>query len=207
MKKQAKKQVRFYLLRHGRNLKELGATLPAPEIARAEKVGQSIEDNFTKVVYSPLARAIQTAFAVIKGQGLTPTLLPAIPAFGNQAMFDDLTKPSQFHAIASVKGNYLTLYDVHPAEKVDGVRGDMVTEFDKLFHQCENHDVVLASIHSPSVEMIVDGLLRRQGGQSPESLFLVSELEAVVIDAFQPAPDAGITIHVIGEKIIPPTAR
>lgn len=197
------KKVRFYLLRHGKNEKGLEATLPASELHRVSLVGSSIADDFTKVTYSPLARAIQTAFGVILGNCSDPALLEAVPAFGNQALFTEMTAPPGFREIASAKGNYMALYDVHDKAKVEDWRFDTVNAFYGVFQQCVDDDVVLVVAHSPTIEMMVDGLLRRQSQQSPDGLLTLSELDSVVIEATQEVDGGFISVHVIGKNALP----
>jgi hypothetical protein len=197
------KKVTFRLLRHAKDEKSLEATLPAEELKRAGAVGARETRDYTKVGYSPLARAIQTALAAVLENFGVPEMLEAEPAFGTLAMLAEMVAPSQFQAIASVKGNYQALYDVHDRAKVYAWRDAMVAAFDKLFVRCVNSDFVLLSIHSPSVEMTIDGLMQRQDEPTPPECLTMAELDSVLVEATQEADGAPINVKIIEKTPAP----
>jgi|GEM_PF-3212785 len=208
------KNVHFILLRHAKNVKELGSTLPQPELVRAQEAGakvcrESDVSDITKVSYSPLPRAIQTAFAFVQGfeAVVLPELLPAMPEFGSDTLFAEMTAPANFREVAKVKGNYKALYDCHPAEKVAAWQGDMIAGFDKLFNEADDGDVVLLTIHSPSVEMTLDGLMQRQGNKLDEQYLKIAELDAVEVEAKQEEDGSQITINIIRMISAPPVEQ
>ena len=202
------KQVKFVLVRHGKNVAKLGKTLEGAEIGRAYKAGDNLYSagitEVDMVTYSPLPRAIQTAFALVAGMEVDcPQLLEAMPALGNDELFAEMTAPSQFRTLASVKGNYMALYDVHSGEKVNGWINQFVDAFDALFAAAVAAEAktVMVVIHSPVIEMMLDGVYTRQEEILLEDMLAMSELDAVVFDATQDGE--GAIIKASGTHKIP----
>ena len=201
------KQIKVVLVRHGKNVAGLGKTLDKSEIARARKAGDNLYsegiDEVHLITYSPLPRAIQTAFAVVAGMEVDcPEMLEAMPALGNDELFTEMTAPSQFRVLAAAKGNYMALYDVHTGEKVAGWVTQFVNAFDALFAASSDGQTLMIVIHSPVIEMIMHGLFTRQENELPEELLIMAELDSVVFDAQQ--EDEGFVKAVNPKKISAP---
>jgi broad specificity phosphatase PhoE len=204
------KIVDFVILRHGKADKNLGSTLSAQELQRAYKAGSQLDVYSINLVgYSILARAIQTVLAIVTGFIGAVTrlrLAEAIPAFGSDSLFAEMTAPSNFREVAANKGNFKALYDVHPIEKIIAWQTAMVAGFDTLFGLARDHETVLLGIHSPSVEMLLDGLMKRQGDGIEEELTKFAELDAVVVRAIQESEGNMIDVEIL-RKINAPALK
>lgn len=202
------KKVTMLLTRHGKNLPELGKTLSAEEIDRAQDAGGNIYDqghvSIGTVFYSPLPRAIQTAFAVIMGHnsGL-PCLMPAVLAFGTEELFAKLTAPSQFRPLASVKGNYMALFDVHDMDVLKPWFDELVVAVEQVFVEAEDGSTALIVAHSPSIEAALNAILKRQGSNLSVEYLTLNELDTVVVTASQEAEESPMIIEVIGKIAAP----
>ncbi len=181
------KMRKFIFVRHGKPLEELEKTLPKSELVRAEAVGTRLYElsnqDIDQVVYSPLPRAIQTAFGVVMGHGCTPELLPAIPAFGNERLFAEMSAKEGFRERGAVEGYFAVLNALHGTFKFEKWVTGFVEVFDELFDSVPDKTTTLVVVHSPVIECLLYGLFRRQGRDLPDEFLKMGELDAVSFGA------------------------
>lgn len=165
-------------------------TLGPKGLELAKRVGSYMyreDDEFNpEVVFTgPLVRTVQTAYAFMQGLSEQcncpiPVLLEAIPEFGNDGLFVDMVKPSEFRTLAAKMGNYRALLACHNGDVV-GLWVDIATDaVKKMFTAMNEVQTAAAFGHSPMIELALAGILGSK--ELPEEYLVLKEMEGVLLE-------------------------
>lgn len=158
-------------------------TIGPKGLALARKVGDWLYDNeedleFDRVFHGPLIRTAQTALAFTAGYGAVGDIMPIVPEIGNDALFAEMVKPSQFRTLASVMGNFTALIQCHERSLVETWAVDHALKaVQRMFSAMEKGETAVAFGHSPMIELAVSALAGNF--ELPEEYLICNDMEGV----------------------------
>lgn len=175
------------IFRH--SIKESDGLLGEKGLALAKAQGANFHGiQFDKLFHSILPRTMQTALAFVAGQisdgdhGRTwdLTIMGPIPEFGNEDLFNAITRPPKFREVAKAKGNFLATLELHDYAQVQSWAIGALLGILLAFDELGQRKAGLAFTHSPILELA----LWAAGDYQPlrEDLLVFPEMSGVHLE-------------------------
>jgi hypothetical protein len=157
-------------------------TIGPKGLALARKVGDWLYDSeeeleFDRVFHGTLIRTAQTALAFTAGYGAVGDIMPVVMGLGDDAVFGEMVKPSQFRTLASSMGNFRALSQCHDASAVQKWAEGALSTVREMFDSLQADETGAAFGHSPMIELALAGILGTN--DLPEEYLTFSDMEGV----------------------------
>ncbi len=162
-------------------------TLGPKGLELAHKVGDWLYDTenggeddglgFDKVFHGPLVRTAQTALSFMLGYGYGGDVMPIVPEIGDDALFAEMVKPSQFRTLASAMGNFKALLQCHdPNQSAEWIYLAF-SAVENIFSAMNDSETGVAFGHSPMIELALAKVLGTT--ELPEEYLTFGDMEGV----------------------------
>ncbi len=130
-----------------------------------------------KAFHGLLVRTAQTALAFFCGFLDTPEVMPVVTEIGDDALFAEMVKPSQFRTLASAIGDFRALIQCHDSENIKALGALSMVGVVKMFDEIGYGETGVAFGHSPMIELALMSTLNTI--DLPEEYLTFGDMEGV----------------------------